>query len=252
MQKIFFLVPILLIMWGCSASIDTSNMTSEERLAYSIRMYENEDYDEAITELQALILQYPGSAIIDDAQYYLAMCRFKREEYILAAFEFSKLIKNMAASEYLPESQFMLAECYYMLSPNVNLDQSYSKKAIEEYQAFIDFFPLNEKVLEAENKIKELYSKLAEKEFNAARIYEKMGYYTASLKYYDEVMELYHDTEYAPLALYYKIFLLEERNQNDKALDEAKKFIEKYPDHSNSSSVRSFINGLEKNISVSK
>lgn len=227
-------------------------MTNEERLAYSIRLYENEDYDEAITELQALILQYPGSAIIDDSQFYLAMCRFKREEYILAAFEFSKLIKNMAASEFLPEAQFMLAECYYSLSPDVTLDQSYSKKAIEEYQAFIDFFPLNEKVLEAEKKIDELNNKLAKKEFDTARIYEKMGYYTASFKYYDNVMEVYHDTEYAPLALYYKIFLLEDRNQDSKALEEAKKFIEKYPEHSNSSSVRNFINGLEENMSVSK
>ena len=69
------------------------------------------------------------------------MTRFQRGEYILAAFEFSKLMKNMPASEFVPISQFMISECYYELSPNYTLEQKYTKKAIEEYQAFIDFFP---------------------------------------------------------------------------------------------------------------
>lgn len=252
MHKIIILALLLLFTWGCSSSYDTSNMNHEERLAYSIKLYEQEDFEDAINELQALILQYPGSAIIDDSQFYLAMSRFKRGEYILAAFEFSKLIKNMSASEYLPQAQFMLAECYYELSPDVNLDQSYSKKAIEEYQAFIDFFPLNEKVFEAEQKIVQLNNKLAKKEYEIALIYEKLGYFKASLKYYDNVMEIYHDTEYAPLALYNKIFILDGRNQNDEAMEEASKFIDKYPEHRYFIEVKEFKDGLEKKMSASK
>lgn len=252
MHKIIILALLLLLTWGCSSSLDTTNMNHEERLAYAIKLYDQEDYDDAINELQALILQYPGSAIIDDSQYYLALSRYKRGEYILAAFEFSRLIRNISASEYLPQAQFMLAECYYELSPNVNLDQTYSKKAIEEYQAFIDFFPLNEKVFEAEKKISELNNKLARKEFEIAVIYEKLEYYSASLKYYDNVLEIYHDTQYAPLALYNKIFILEQRNQNGKAIEEAAKFIDKYPDHKNFNEVKEFKDNLEKKLSASK
>lgn len=130
---------------GCSSSVDTTNMTPENRLSYAIKLYTEEDYLEAINELQALLLQYPGSSISDDAQFYLAKTRFAREEYIMAAFEFSKLVKNMPASEFVPESQYMLADCYYELSPDFNLDQKFTKKAIQEFQAFIDFFPTNEK-----------------------------------------------------------------------------------------------------------
>lgn len=252
MRKIIAVISIILFIWGCSSSLDTTNMTPEERLNYAIRLYNNEDYEDAINELQALILQYPGNAIIDDAQFYLAMTRYKRGEYILGAFEFSKLIRSMSASEFVPQSQFMLAECYYELSPNVNLDQTYTRKAIEEYQAFIDFFPLNEKVFEAEQKIKELNDKLAEKEYNAARIYEKMQYFNASIKYYDNVMELYHDTKYAPLALYYKIFVLDKRKLTDKALEEAARFLDKYPDHPNFREVQSFKNNLEKRLSANQ
>lgn len=252
MQKTFLILFTLFIAWGCSSSFDTSNMTPEERLSYAKKLYDQEDYQEAIDEFQALILQYPGSSIIAESQFYLAMSRYQRKEFILGAFEFSKLIKNMSTSEYLPEAQFMLAECYYRLSPNVNLDQGYSKKAIEEYQAFIDFFPLNEKVFQAEQKIKELHNKLAKKEYGIARIYDKMEYYTASLKYYDFIIEQYHDTEYAPLALYNKIFILDQRRLTEKALEESIRFIETYPQHSNYREVLAFKESLEKRLSVNK
>jgi len=227
-------------------------MAPDERLAYAIKLYEQEDYEEAIKEFDAIILQYPGSSIIDDAQYYLAKTRFQRKEYILAAYNFSKLIKGMPSSEFVPDAQFMLADCYYELSPDYTLDQKYSKKAIEEFQVFIDFFPLNEKVSIAEAKIKELNDKLARKDFDTARIYEKLDYYTAALKYYDNVMEVYHDTKYAPLALYNKINLLISRNRESEALSESKKFLEKYPDNENFKDVEKIKNSLENKLSANK
>ena len=233
MKKILPLAIITLILFACSSTKDTTNMAPEDRLAYAKSLYEQEDYEEAIKEFDAIILQYPGSAIVDDAQYYLSMSRFKRGEYILAAYQFSRLIKGMPSSEYLADAQFMLADCYYELSPNYSLDQRYTKKAIEEFQVFIDVFPLNQKVTEAENKIKELNDKLAKKDFETARIYEKLEYYTAAIMYYDDVMEVYHDTQYAPLASYNKINLLVGREKNYDALTEANKFLEKYPNDPN-------------------
>ena len=144
--RILIVFSLIFTLWGCSSSINTVDFEPEERLQYAISLYNDEDYVEASTEFEALLLQYPGSVIVDDAQYYLGMCRFERGEYIIAAYEFSKLIKNMPASDFVSNAQFMLAETYYELSPNYNLDQKYTKKAIEEFQAFIDFFPLNEKV----------------------------------------------------------------------------------------------------------
>lgn len=250
MKNIFALLFVTLFLFACSSTQDTADMTPEQRLAYSISLYEQEDYEEAVKEFEAIILQYPGSSIVDDAQYYLAMTRFKREEYILAAYQFSKLIKGMPSSEFLPDAQYMLADCYYELSPDFTLDQQYTKKAVEEFQVFIDFFPLNPKVADAETKIKELNDKLARKEYEAARIYDKMDYVLAALKYYDSVMEIYHDTQYAPLALFNKINLLVEKNRNSEALAESQKFIQKYPQHPNVGDVEKIKTSLESKLSV--
>ncbi len=230
-MKLFAGVTLLtLLLWGCSSTVELTNYSPEERLEYAMKLYEDEDYEEAVKEFESILLQYPGSAIIDDAQFYLGKTRYARGEYIIAAYEFSKLMKNIPASPFVPDAQYMLAECYYQLSPNYNLDQTYTKKAIKEYQVFIDFFPLNEKVHEAEEKIKELNNKLAKKEFTIARIYQKMSYYRAAMKYYDYVVETYHDTPFAPEALYNKIMLLMDREREDEALTEMRKFLLLFPD----------------------
>jgi outer membrane protein assembly factor BamD len=228
-MKKYLITPslILLMIWGCSSSRDVNEMGADDRLKYAMSLYNDEDYEEAATEFDALLLQYPGSSIVDDAQYYLAMCKFQRDEFILAAYEFSRLIKNMPASEFVPDAQYMLAESYYELSPNYTLDQKYTVKAIEEFQAFVDFFPLNEKVSEAD---------------------QKMDYYTASLEYYENVVEIYHDTPYAPQALYSKIQLLMEREREDEALSEMKRFVRMYPDDKNFEEVNDLKNSLEAKL----
>ena len=184
MKRIIILLFIINFYWNCSSSVDTSTLTAEAAFRICKDLMIEEDYDEAVREYQSILLQYAGSTVNDDAQYFLAFTYYKREQYLLSAYEFSKLIRDIPASEFVQDAQFMLAESYYQLSPDYQLEQSYSKKAMEEFQAFIEFFPLHPKVEEAERKISELYAKFAEKEFNSARIYEKLEYYTAAIKYY--------------------------------------------------------------------
>ncbi len=252
MKKILLLILISLYLAGCASTEETLTYDADARLKFAMALYDDEDYLNAVNEFQAILLQFPGNAIADDAQYYLAMSRFKRGEFVLAAFEFSKLIKNMLASDYIPEAQYMLAECYYQLSPDYSLDQKYTIKSIEEFQAFIDFFPTNNRVAEAENKIVELNEKLAHKEYNNAYIYERLEYYTAALKYYDNVIETYHDTKYAPMAMYDKIKLLIERNRSSEALAEITKFLNRYPDNLRVGELQQLKSSLENKLSAAR
>lgn len=236
-KKIFGIV-LLGLLIACSGSKDTSVMTPEEHYQYAVELYENEDYESALLEIQAVLLQYSGSAINDDAQYYYGMTYFKRGEYLLAAYEFSKLIKDIPASPYVPDSQFMLADCYYELSPPYQLDQAYSQKSIEEFQAFIDFFPLSPKVEEAEKKIHEMNQKIAQKAFYSAYIYDRMDYTKAAIKYYQNVFETYHDTEWAPKALFRKIEIQNEEGMKKETLRDITIFLQKFPDHEEAPSLQ--------------
>ena len=205
MRKLLIIAVIPFVFWSCSGSVDVSNMNAEQHHKYAMELFNDEDYIGSVREFQAILLQHPGSSVTDDAQYYLAESHYKKHEYILASYEFSRLIKDIPASDFVPKAQFMLAQSYYELSPSYQLEQTYTIKSIEEFQAFIDFFPTDPKVSEAEAKINELNSKLAEKEFNTAITYEKLEYYNAAIFYYNIVAETYHDSKFAPMALFSKI-----------------------------------------------
>ncbi len=241
------LIVIALISWKCAATVNTAAMSDKERFDYAMSIFKNEDYEVALKEFEAIILQFPGSEVVDDAQFYLGQCHFNRKEYLLGAYEFSKLIKNMASSTFVPEAQYMLASCYYELSPAYPLDQKYTKKAIEELQAFIDFFPADQRVPAAETKIKTLYLKLAEKEYHNAQIYERMEYYTAAILACTKVTETYHDTKYAPMASYKKIKLLLIKKRNIEAAVEISSFLAKYPNDENAAEVKELKASLENN-----
>lgn len=252
-MKIIQLLLIIIISgiyFSCSSGTETVGLSPEERFALAKAEYEDEDYEEALNELQAIILQFSGTAIIDDAQYYLGLCHYKRGEFIRAAFEFSKSIRDYPTSEYVKESQYMLAESYLELSPHYSLDQRFSRKAIEEYQAFIDFFPTDQRVPEVEKKIALLNDKLAEKIFTSAVQYRKLNNVRSAIIYFDLLLEKYPDSKFADVSLYNKITLLTEKSQNEEALKEANKFIQKYPNSSYLKDVHSIVGNLNKKVTA--
>jgi outer membrane protein assembly factor BamD len=221
---------IIGLLGACSSSVDTATMTADEHFNYAKSLYDDEDYLDAITEFQAILLQYPGSSVNDDAQFYLGMSYYNEEQYILAAYEFSKLIREIPASPFVSEAQFMLADSYYQLSPDYRLDQVYTEKALKEFQAYIDFFPTSPKVKEAEAKIEELHNKLAHKEYSIAVLYEKMDYYFAAIEYYTSVLDTYYDTEYAPKALLGRIKTHLRLHDKKSAEKDIRMFFKRYPD----------------------
>jgi len=245
MKNFFLLFLVAITLIGCSSTRTTVNLSPEEHFKYAMELYNDEDYIEAIQEFQSINLQYPASTVADDAQYYLAESHYKKGEYILGAYEFSRLIKDIPASDFVPKAQFMLAESYYQLSPNYQLDQKYTAKAIEEFQAFIDFFPTDAKVPEAEQKISELNDKLARKVYNTAKIYERMEDINAAIYYYNLIIETYHDSKYAPIAMYEKIKALTIKNDNKSALKEIFTFIERYPGDPNISEIKKLQESLQ-------
>ena len=73
MRYSFLIVVLLTFLIGCSGGRDSMIMDPEKGLAYAMELYNDEDYLEAQKEFQSLVLQFPGSTITDDAQYYLGM-----------------------------------------------------------------------------------------------------------------------------------------------------------------------------------
>jgi outer membrane protein assembly factor BamD len=239
----FFLFFILLIA-GCSRREVVLNLSAEERFQRGMENYEAGQYVRAIEEFRIVTRQFSGSDYADDAQFYMGMSYFNRGEHILAANEFETLVNIMSASPLVPEAQYKMALSYYNLSPRYDLDQEFTLKAIDELQTFIDFFPTHELVPEAEVKIRELNAKLARKQYENGRLYMRMRYYRAATRYFDIVIERFHDTEYAELAFLGKAEALIERNMYEDANQIVQRFLRQFPN----SIYRSRAQTLERRI----
>lgn len=231
MVRALFTIAILasVLTFGCGSSQQTVSIPVEERFKHAKALFDDEHYLEAINEFTIITLQNQGSAYADSAQFLIAECRFNRGEFLVAATEYNYLKRSFPASPLLAEAQYKLALSYYNLSPKPQLDQQYTRKAIDEFQTFVEYYPSSGFVPDASAKIKELNGRLAKKAYDTARLYETMEYYKAAIFYYDDVIERYHDTEYAPLAYLGKVEVLITRKKFEDARAELQKFYDRFP-----------------------
>lgn len=227
--SIVLFAAVALILSGCSSGESTKSMTAEERFSHAKMLFDKGNYLDAVNEFTVITLQYQGSTSAADAQYYLGECRFEREEYMLAAFEYTVVKRNYPASPRVPDALYKLALAYYKLSPKSSLDQQYTKRALDEFQSFVEYYPSHTMAVDAEARIKELNTRMAKKTYETARLYAIMEYYRAALFYFDDVIEKYHDTDYAPLAYIDKVDLLVSRDRYKDASVAVNRFLELYP-----------------------
>lgn len=214
---------------GCSSSDQITSLGAEERFARAKTLFEQENFQEAMTEFSIVTLQYQGSSVADDAQFYLGECRFVRGEFLLSVFEYQQLKRSYPASPLVPDAQFKLGLAYYELSPKSNLDQQYTNKAIDELQTFIEYYPSHAKAAEADSLIRNLTTRLAQKSFEVAEQYMKLEYYKAAIFYYEDVIEKYHDTEFAPLSYLGRVEAFMARKKYPDAQTAVDEFIGKFP-----------------------
>lgn len=234
------------LLAGCGSTEQVVTMTPEQRFEKAKALYDAGDYLEAINEFTVITLQHQGSSVAPDAQYYIGECRFARGEYLLAAFEYSIVRRNYTASAKAADAQYKTGLSYFYYSPSYKLDQQYTKKAIDELQAFVEYYPSHPMAVDASNKIRELNNRLAEKQYRTAQLYARMGSYRAALNSFDIVLEKYHDSDYAPAAVLDKADLLMQRNRSQEAATLLKEFVTKFPNNVLVSRAKEMLQTLER------
>ena len=193
-------------------------------------------------------MQFSGSGFADDAEIYLGDCYFRRGEFLLAAYEYENLKRRMASSPLVPLAQYKLALCYYSLSPKSSLDQKYTTKAIDEFQAFLEYHPQHDSAKISAEKIRRLNTRLAKKEFDIALLYVALEEYQSAQHYFEKLLERFHDTEYAEQAQLEIVELWITRNKYDKAKESLDLFFQKYPASSSREKAESLRNEIETHI----
>ncbi|HEY3251220.1 MAG TPA: outer membrane protein assembly factor BamD [Ignavibacteria bacterium] len=220
-----FLIAAIFYLSGCSSSGSKID-TDDPQAAFDIakRKFDRKDYVEAIEDFSLLKIRFPGTEISDKVQFYTAESYFYQKEYLLAAYEYETFLKSYPSSLLYPEARYKLGLSYYYLSPKYSLDQEFTRFAINEFLGYIEQFPQDKNVYDAEQKIKELKNKLAFKDFSIAENYMKLDNNRSAAIYYQSVYENYIESDWADDAMVGHAEAL----INGRKYEDAKKVLEKF------------------------
>lgn len=233
MKKVFLFIfssSISLFIISCSSTQEIESIPVEERFGRAKALFDDGDYLEAIEEFKIVTVQFQGSEYGDDAQFYLAECRFIRGEYILASAEYDNLIRLMPGSPFITVARYKRAESYYQLSPKPQLDQKYTRYALDNFQTYIEFSPTDSLVKDAEMKIEELTLKLSKKMFEGGKLYHRMEYYRAAISYFDKLIQEYHDSPFVDDGMLWKAKCQNERKDFNGASVTLAEILSKFTD----------------------
>ena len=164
-------------------------------------MFEEGKYEQAAAYFQGVFSFGRTHQWAADAQLYLARSYRANKEYLLAANEYERFTRIYRSDPRLAEANYEWALTYYDLSPDAPLDQSDTKRAIQEFQLFMDRFPADSLIDEAQKRIVDLRTKLAQKQYETAALYERRDLYEAAALSFEAVFEEYPDTPWAQQAL---------------------------------------------------
>lgn len=176
MRKLFLIFGLALMMTSCGEYTKVlKSRDIDYKFDYAKRAFEEKKYVQASTILTDLITPLRGGPKGEEALYLLARSYYENKDYLNAGVYFKTYYTRYPKGVYAEPSRFYSGYGYYLDSPDPQLDQSMTIKAMEEIQGFLDYYPKSDKVTQAQKALFELQDKLTLKELQNAQLYYNLG-----------------------------------------------------------------------------
>lgn len=187
---------------GCSVALPPPDATPTERFEWSRDRFEDGKYNDAIRGFRDLLFREPLHATTDSARYLLAESYLRTDQHLLAANEFRMLSTSRPNSPVADDAQLGMCRSYWELSPSIQRDQEFTRRAIEACTRLIEFFPRSELDGDARSLIDDARVKLAEKRVDVVgRWYYERKYYESAIIYFESAIRDFPDAPVIPRAL---------------------------------------------------
>ena len=183
MKKYLALLLIPFIMLSGCASKFTKILKStdyEYKLKKADEFYTAKNYRQAQQLYEELFPVFKGSDKFEDLYYKYAYCSYYQKNYEDAENLFQGFLGVFPNSSRAEEISYMHALSFFKQSPNVELDQTNTNKAIGMMQGFINVYPNSPRVADANKIIAQCREKLEKKDYLAAKLYYNLQMYQAA------------------------------------------------------------------------
>jgi len=255
-----FLFGLLFLFGSCRSEFEKirTNPDPEFLQKKAFEYYEAADYQKAQTLFELIINGLRGKADAEKVYFAYAYTHYYQEKYVLGSYYFKNFVSTYGNSAYKEEAEFMSAYSHYKLSPIYRLEQSYSKKAIDGFQLFVNTYPKSERVEEANALIDEMRKKMEVKSLAEGQLYYDIKQYQAATRVFENVLKDYPDSKDAEKVRYLIVkahYLLAENSVYEKqeerlneTVNKADAFMDRYAESEYTSEIKKFKENSNKSL----
>jgi outer membrane protein assembly factor BamD len=217
---------VILLLQGCAIydyvygkparRSDTTQRSDQELLRSAETQIERQQYEDARKDLQRLMNQYPDSDLLAAARLTSAKTLYLQRKYDEARAEYQRFLDLHPQHERADEAHYYLGMSFFRAADTPDRDQSFTKKALEEFQLVVTQMPDSQYVRDARERVGLCRHKLGEKELYVGTFYFSRGHYTAAVARFNTILSLYDNSGFDDQALYYlgeSLWQLEQRDQ---------------------------------------
>ncbi|UCF69947.1 MAG: outer membrane protein assembly factor BamD [candidate division WOR-3 bacterium] len=219
MRPILIFCPVLVLTLSCAPRETLTPLEPAEEFQRARSLYDAKKYESAVAAFERILFYHPSSEFVDDAQYWLGRTYLERKEYDQAIVEFDYLLRHFPNSPQLEEAFFYRAKAHLLAAPDYEKDLGNLRKAIRVFDEFLTRYPNSEHTEEVRKEILTARNRLAKKELENGKLYEKLKEPEAALLYYEYIMSNYPETESAAEAAYRAAQIHEKQDQVGAALE---------------------------------
>ena len=194
--SLFFLAFVLL--WqSCDTPEQLLKSTDlDYKYKKAMQWYNKKQYYKCIPVFEELMGLYKGSKSTEEIYYYYCLANYKQGDYIISSYHFKNFFDLYPASTHAEECLYLHAKSLDNQSPQYELEQVNTYKAIEGYMLYLNNFYDNQKRIDSCNMaITKLRKKLEKKALSNAELYYKTGHYRAAATTFENLLETFPDID---------------------------------------------------------
>ncbi len=206
MRRLGYIALLLLIICGgSSCSKHYKLLKSDDAMAKyeaGLENYKLKKYDKAKSLLDGALTTLVGTAYEDTILFTLGKAFYESKDYGTAGELMNQYRNKYPRSPLTPEAEYIYAMSFYMLSADVEKDQTDTRQAIVAFGEYINRYPDSRFVTEIEQLSEELYNKLYYKKYLNAALYYKLRHYLSAVTSLKAILKNNPETPYREDILY--------------------------------------------------
>ena len=183
---------------GCSS--DSSNRVTHTQFCKNKydkaeELFKKEKYGRVIDKAEEIMSYCAGKGYLEQTSFLLAESHFNLENWIEARGEYGSFIANFPGSPFAESAEFKKAICSFNMEFRVSRDEANTTVAMKDFERYLSNHPDTPLRDSINYYYGLLVERIAEKEFQTARLYLRMDKPQAAVIYFKEFLETYQNSK---------------------------------------------------------